>query len=281
MVNIPAAQVEAVENGAVVSRHTAVVGKVDRPSPIVNQQDHRDQLQSLLDGAGEHHQEGPDPEDAEGSELPHRLPASASTTSRAPSCSPSRSTGTRDEATNYMFRQDPGDDQLARASSRSTSPARTASTCTTRPHKGLFGNDYRFESSGCVRVQNMRELITWMLRDTPGWSRDADRRDVPQRRAHRRQGGEAGAALLGLHHRLGDADGVVHFRNDIYGLDGLEQYAGRRPARAALELPLRSNRRPRGRVPWRALGAFRVNGGMPVRVFRPTPARGSPSARSR
>ena len=36
MVNIPAASVEAVENGVVVSRHTAVVGKVDRPSPIVN-----------------------------------------------------------------------------------------------------------------------------------------------------------------------------------------------------------------------------------------------------
>jgi murein L,D-transpeptidase YcbB/YkuD len=36
MVNIPAAQIEAVEDGVVVSRHTAVVGKVDRPSPIVN-----------------------------------------------------------------------------------------------------------------------------------------------------------------------------------------------------------------------------------------------------
>src|SRR5262249_25305196 len=31
--NIPAAQVEAIENGVAVSRHTAVVGKPDRPSP--------------------------------------------------------------------------------------------------------------------------------------------------------------------------------------------------------------------------------------------------------
>ena len=36
MVNIPAAAVEAVEAQKVVSRHTAIVGKVDRPSPIVN-----------------------------------------------------------------------------------------------------------------------------------------------------------------------------------------------------------------------------------------------------
>ena len=36
MVNIPAAQVEAVENERVVLRHTAVVGKIDRQTPIVN-----------------------------------------------------------------------------------------------------------------------------------------------------------------------------------------------------------------------------------------------------
>src|SRR5262249_11991631 len=35
-VNIPGAQIEAVENGVVVSRHTAVVGKQDRPSPEIN-----------------------------------------------------------------------------------------------------------------------------------------------------------------------------------------------------------------------------------------------------
>ena len=34
-VNIPAAQIEAIENGAVVSRHAGVVGKIDRPTPIL------------------------------------------------------------------------------------------------------------------------------------------------------------------------------------------------------------------------------------------------------
>ena len=40
------------------------------------------------------------------------------------------------------------------------------------PHKGLFIEDARFDSSGCVRVQNIRELIVWLLRDTSGWTRD-------------------------------------------------------------------------------------------------------------
>src|SRR5262245_60199310 len=34
--NIPAARIEAIENGVAVSRHTAVVGKPDRPSPDIN-----------------------------------------------------------------------------------------------------------------------------------------------------------------------------------------------------------------------------------------------------
>ena len=36
MVNIPAAYIEAVENGRVALRHTAVVGKISRPTPILN-----------------------------------------------------------------------------------------------------------------------------------------------------------------------------------------------------------------------------------------------------
>jgi murein L,D-transpeptidase YcbB/YkuD len=39
------------------------------------------------------------------------------------------------------------------------------------PSKSLFGEDYRFLSSGCVRVQNIRELVTWLLANTDGWSR--------------------------------------------------------------------------------------------------------------
>ena len=40
------------------------------------------------------------------------------------------------------------------------------------PEKGIFGDDYRFVSSGCVRVQNVRDYITWLLRDMPGCTRD-------------------------------------------------------------------------------------------------------------
>ncbi len=35
------------------------------------------------------------------------------------------------------------------------------------PSKGIFGDDFRFVSSGCMRVQNVRDYITWLLRIRP------------------------------------------------------------------------------------------------------------------
>ena len=86
-----------------------------------------------------------------------------------------------------MFRQDPGDENsLGIVKINFPSPDGVYMHDT--PHKGLFNDDYRFDSSGCVRVQNIRELIVWLLRDTPGRTPRRDRRRVPQRRAHGRQG---------------------------------------------------------------------------------------------
>ena len=41
------------------------------------------------------------------------------------------------------------------------------------PNKSLFNEDYRFDSSGCVRVQNVRDYIYWILQDNPQWTREA------------------------------------------------------------------------------------------------------------
>ena len=83
--NIPAAQLEAIENGAVMSRHTAVAGKPDRAVARDQQQDRRDQFQSVLDRAGLDRAQGPDPEDAGRAGLSHASTASASSTRRTTS----------------------------------------------------------------------------------------------------------------------------------------------------------------------------------------------------
>ncbi len=72
------------------------------------------------------------------------------------------------------------------------------------PHKGLFNDDYRFDSSGCVRIQNIRELISWMLKDTPGQTPDVVDTELRNPEQAEHQGDQPGAAPLDLHHGLGD-----------------------------------------------------------------------------
>ena len=40
------------------------------------------------------------------------------------------------------------------------------------PQKALFGENARFHSSGCVRVEDVDELAAWLLRDNGGWDLD-------------------------------------------------------------------------------------------------------------
>ena len=86
-------------------------------------------------------------------------------------------------------------------------------------HKELFSADYRFQSSGCARVENPRDLAAWLLEDNPGWSRreiDAaiakgERTDV--RLTHKVP--VAWVYLTGWATR----DGAIHFRDDVYHHD--------------------------------------------------------------
>jgi murein L,D-transpeptidase YcbB/YkuD len=128
-----------------------------------------------------------------------------------------------DEATEYMFRQEPGElNSLGTVKINFHNQHQVYLHDT--PDKTLFGEDARFHSSGCVRVQNVRELITWLLQPN-GWDRgqvdavirSGQRLDVPLERR----------TQIKMVYITGwvNADGVVHFREDIYGKDGLDQLA--------------------------------------------------------
>ena len=105
---------------------------------------------------------------------------------------------------NYRFKQDPGD-LNSLGSIRINFPSAHGVYMHDTPYKNLFGEDVRFHSSGCVRVQNVRELVNWLLSETTGWSRIEIDEVIKIGRAQGRQAQAAGAAALGLRHRLGDA----------------------------------------------------------------------------
>ena len=148
--------------------------QADRASPEINSKIIADQFQSVLDGAGLDRPQGPDPADAGGAGLSdqqsHPHPRHASTTS----CSPRRSTGIRRTPSLHVSSRIPAT-SIRSGSIRIDFPSAYGVYMHDTPVKNLFGEDFRFHSSGCVRVQNVRELVNWLLDETKGWSAGGDR----------------------------------------------------------------------------------------------------------
>jgi murein L,D-transpeptidase YcbB/YkuD len=222
MVNIPAASVEVVEDGVVVQRHTAVVGKVDRPSPIVNSKITEINFHPFWTVPASIIKKDLIP-------LMQKDPTYLATwkirvfDKKGQEVQPEQINWQSDDATNYMFKQDPGD-QNSLGIVKINFPSPEGVYMHDTPHKGTFNDDFRFDSSGCVRIQNIRELIAWILRATPGW--DSDRVEAELRGNDRLD--VKVAQPVDLHWvyitAWSTTDGIVNFRNDIYNLDGLEQY---------------------------------------------------------
>ena len=131
-----------------------------------------------------------------------------------------------EEAVNYRFKQDPGDHNSL-GSIRINFPSAHGVYMHDTPYKNLFGEDVRFDSSGCMRIQNVRDLVNWLLSETNGLSRIEIDEVI-------KSGERIDAKLkpqVPLHWiyvtAWATADGVVQFRDDIYNRDGLSQPATR------------------------------------------------------
>jgi murein L,D-transpeptidase YcbB/YkuD len=86
-------------------------------------------------------------------------------------------------------------------------------------HKSLFNSDYRFQSSGCARVNDPRDLATWLLQDNEGWGRrEIDAGIATGKRIDVRLTRSVPVAWIYLTGWAGQ-DGVVQFRKDVYGHD--------------------------------------------------------------
>jgi murein L,D-transpeptidase YcbB/YkuD len=217
VVNIPAATIEAVEGAQVVQRHTAVVGKADRATPILNSKIHQVKFnpywtvpksiirKDLIKYMNE------DPEyltkfririfDGKGAEL-----------------QPTDIDWSTDDAVQYTFRQDPGaDNSLGRCKIDFYNKYDVYMHDT--PQKGLFGENARFFSSGCVRAENIDTLVTWLLRDNGGW-------DLPAVQAAFEGGLREDVPLkeqVPIHTTYitawANRQGTVSFRDDVYEFD--------------------------------------------------------------
>jgi murein L,D-transpeptidase YcbB/YkuD len=218
--NIPAALVETVEGGMVHTRHAAGVGKSDRQSPLLNSKIVEVNFNPFWTAPASVVKKDliPKMQKEPNYLAENKIRIFNGAGQEIPS---SQVNWFSDEATRYRFRQDPGGDLNSMGFVRINIPNQHGVYMHDTPSKGIFGDDFRFVSSGCIRIQNVRDYIEWLLKDTPGWSREQI--DATFKSGERIDARLATAVPIHWIYMTAWAtpDGLVQFRDDIYNKDGL------------------------------------------------------------
>ncbi|NLS03110.1 L,D-transpeptidase family protein [Rhizobium sp. P32RR-XVIII] len=223
MVNIPAAYVEAVEDGSVATRHAAIVGRITRPTHIINSKIYEVILNPYWTAPRSIIEKDivplmrKDPTYLERNNI--RL-----LDGKGNEVAPETIDWNAEKAPNLMFRQDPGKNN-AMASTKINFHNPNNEYMHDTPEQGLFNKLMRFDSSGCVRVQNVRDLSNWLLRETPGWSRQQMEQVIASRVNTPITLAEEVPVYFVYISAWGMPDGIVQFRDDIYHLDGNDELA--------------------------------------------------------
>jgi len=224
VVNIPAAFDEAVAHDKVERRYRVIVGKIDKPSPTLTAYITAVNLNPTWTV----------PLSITKNEIFARMRRDPSYLNRMhmrilgahdEELSPQSVDWSSDRSPHFTIRQDSGG-WNALGNLKIDMPNPYSVYMHDTDARRLFANDYRFDSHGCTRVDNVRDLATWILDDVPGWDRAAI---------------DAGIAagvlkVVNLPKRMPVAwiyvtgwmtrDGTVQFRDDVYKHDETLDRAG-------------------------------------------------------
>jgi L,D-transpeptidase YcbB len=218
VVNVPSQQIETVSNGKVYSRHNAIVGRPDRPTPVV--------VTALSDINFNPYWNAPI-SIVERDILPKLRSSNSVFTEMnmkvfqgfgGPEVDPDTVDWQTANLEDYHFRQEPGE-HSAMATGKINFPSPFGIYLHDTPERQLFKTGQRFYSSGCVRVEKVDVLMEWVLNGQDGIDRSQiaalaetlERRDVklttpPQLRVTYLTAWPVGE--------------TVAFHHDIYELDG-------------------------------------------------------------
>ena len=218
VVNVPSQQIETVNNGRVFSRHNAIVGRPERPTPVV--------MTALSDINFNPYWNAPAsivendiiPKLRSGTRLLTDMNMRVFQGFGGPEIDPGSVNWSNAVADNYHFRQEPGP-QSAMATAKINFSSPFGIYLHDTPEKQLFKSGERLFSSGCVRVEKVDLLMEWILNGQDGidgssisaLAETLERRDVklttpPQLRVTYLTAWPVGNS--------------VAFRRDVYGLDG-------------------------------------------------------------
>lgn len=217
VVNLPAAYAEAVENDHVVRRYRVIVGKTEKPSPTVTAEISDVNLNPTWTV----------PASIIKNEIPAHMRKDPSYLSRTHMQLFDTHDAVIDPATvdwsvgktpNVVVRQEAGP-WNALGQVRINMPNSYAVYMHDTNQKTLFSDEYRFESHGCVRVDNVRHLAAWLLQDSQEWGRvEIDAAIATGQRQDIKLQTKVPVAWIYLTGWM-TRDQIVNFRDDIYDQD--------------------------------------------------------------
>lgn len=219
-VNIPGAEIEGVQGGYVGTRHTGAVGKDDRPSP--------DLTSKIIEVNFNPYWHVPrsivrkDLIPAQQKDIDYLRDHNIRIFTDAyggNEIQAEQVNWNSEEGNDYLYRQDPSAENSL-GQMRINFPNAHGVFMHDTPYKNLFGTADRFVSSGCVRIQNVKEFVVWLLQDSPQWSRPGiDQAIASGERIDARVENPVHLRWIYLT-GWATPDGRTHFRPDIYNRDG-------------------------------------------------------------
>lgn len=229
LVNVPAFDLAVVQGGLTVMQMRVIVGRPSRATPIFSSEIvevevnpfwyvpptilREDKLPILRSNPGALASQGIRVIGADGTQLdPRLIDWSQVSANRFP----------------YKLRQDPGE-RNALGRIKFTLPNPYDVYLHDTPQRALFQQSARALSSGCVRVERPVDLAEFLL--AGDWGRERIERAVASRRHQYIAVAKPVPVHLVYITAWRDQAGLVHFRNDLYNLDGQSQ------ARLARRLP--------------------------------------------
>lgn len=219
VVNIPAQQIETVSNGHVFSRHNAIVGRPERPTPVVMTPLAEVKFNPYWNAPVSIVERDIIPKLRNGTQILNDMDIKVFQGAGGPEIDPKTVDWSTAVADDYAFRQEPGpNNAMATAKIEFSSPFGIYLHDTSEP--GLFKTANRFYSSGCVRVEKMPLLVQWVLDGQDGYgeakiatmAETLERVDVPLVDPP-----ELRVAYLTA---WPASKNTVAFRHDVYDLDG-------------------------------------------------------------
>jgi L,D-transpeptidase YcbB len=219
LVNIPSTQLETVENGKVYARHNVVVGKVTRPTPSLESKVTDVTFNPFWNAPASIVAKDIIPKYRKDPSYLDQMHIRIFDGVGGPEIDPTSVDWENTAADRFQFRQDPGShNSLATVKVNFANKFMVYMHDT--PHRELFQQNARFESSGCVRVDNVRMFIDWILAGQDGFSEAQFEMITASEETyvmpvHR----QADVRFMYLT-AWATEDGRVNFRPDVYNLDG-------------------------------------------------------------